>query len=274
MKTTSVLAVHGIGAGSGRSRLGFSAELKKRVLSRLPEVPENNWQECVWEDLNDAMDERIGRIVDGLFRGPVLSGLLGRPKKWKKALEVLAKLAKPQLEWLVRSILDLGLDYAWYMDSDHGKRIRDRLRRRIDETVRSTGANPLLVAHSLGSVVAYDTLAESVLAGEPLPVAGLVTFGSPLGWTFDLREADGKKETSFKSIGTAEWRNCYYRQDCVPLYKELPNPFRGNSVKNVRLDLPPDVKPVASHCAYWTDQRFADRIADWLKTLGAAGSPP
>ena len=54
MSELSVLAVHGVGAGEGAVRKGFSKELKRLVFSDATEA-DRRWHECVWEDLNDVI---------------------------------------------------------------------------------------------------------------------------------------------------------------------------------------------------------------------------
>ena len=119
----------------------------------------------------------------------------------------------------------------------------------------------VLVAHSLGSVIAYDILAEAHLNGETLPVKRLVTFGSPLGWTFELRKAEHKKELSYTSIGNVPWDNFYYVEDCVTLYEHLSKD-RFSTVENIPLKLSASSSQIASHCAYWSD----DVLASYVRT--------
>ena len=235
----AVLAVHGIGGGAGHDRAGFSDRLRRRVFSGMGDVADALWFECVWEDLNDSLDARIAEVVRIMARGPALKGL-------PRALP--AKI--------VCQSLDVSLDFWFYLDSAHGARIRRRLRTRIAEASKGRPGGVVLVAHSLGSVIAYDVLSEAHRKGVRLPVAGLVTFGSPLAWTFALREADGKAECANRDIGDVPWTNIYYREDPVPLYMALPSD-RFPEARNVALPLPKRATARTAHCAYWRDPALA-----------------
>lgn len=86
----------------------------------------------------------------------------------------------------VRAI-NLGLrEVLYYLrNEDHrGVRVRDTIRARFDAAFR---AGDVVVAHSMGSVIAYDCLCRHNDATAP-KAGALVTFGSPLGLDF-LRAA-------------------------------------------------------------------------------------
>ncbi len=122
----------------------------------------------------------------------------------------------------------------------------------------------MLAAHSLGSVIAYDVLAEAHLNGEKLPVKHLVTFGSPLEWTHDLRKTEEKDESKFTSIGGIPWLNFYYKEDYVTRHRKLSNE-KFKEVNNVHLSLPQTTSAFAtmkSHCAYWTDEQLVKRLQE------------
>ncbi len=78
-------------------------------------------------------------------------------------------------EVLERKLKDL---YEYY--KDHGK--RTELRNRLKHTIQSNmDRRIMLVAHSMGSIVAYDALRELGRENPHLSIAHFVTIGSPLG---------------------------------------------------------------------------------------------
>lgn len=270
MTTTSFLAIHGVGIGTGETRKGFSDSLCRLTFPNKEEAS-LRWQECVWEDLNDNIDERISEVVSKLFQEYRLPLTCNSPKGWmrwmKCACAFVANLGLFTGANFVNQALDLGLDFVLYLDSHHGALIRDRLRTRIYEIARtSQDNNVVLVAHSLGSVIAYDVVAEAVLKGDPLPVKALITFGSPLAWTFELREADKKPECKYLSTGDIPWKNFYYPQDYVTLHKELPCE-RFTGVQNIQLKLPKNATKATSHCAYWKDEELASCIREFAANV-------
>lgn len=267
MKRRAIVAIHGVGTGTGASRSGFSDALKRNVFACLNpgKNPSLVWRECIWEDLNEELDVTVRGIVRNLTKGPLLSGLISGPGNPRRVLRILKGVAFPALGWLAEQVLDLGLDYAWYLDSCHGERIRERLRTVIHETAEQNDAEIVLAAHSLGSVIAYDVLAQVQADRQPsLPVVGLITFGSPLEWTFDLREADGRPECRFDSIGKLTWNNFYYPEDYVALYKGLSNGRFKGMAHDFELKKTSKTSAITSHCAYWEDKTLAKEIARWL----------
>ena len=275
MKPFSIIVIHGIGTGKGFSRKGFSTPLKKLV-AQAANTENFVWREFVWETANDELDSRIGEIVRKVVKGPLLASLFGgdvMASPWRKVVAAVGALVvREKVSDMVCKAVDLGLDFPWYLDSINGKKIRNALRRKIRDVQKESGTDVVLLAHSLGSVIAYDCLAESSNEEDCLPVAKLVTFGSPLGWTFELRDLDDRPEREFKTIGGIPWRNYYYKEDYVPLYKGLGGKRFGKEVENVLLSLPENVKPHESHGAYWKDASFAKEILRLAGPSGKTGS--
>lgn len=275
MNQYSIVAIHGIGMGTGIAREGFSDPLRK-LSAKAANTEDFIWKEFIWETENDELDSRIEEIVREVVRGSLLPSLFGANEKkspWKKILAVASALTiQNRVAQMVCKAVDLGLDFPWYLDSIKGQNIRKRLRKQIQDVQKESGTDVVLIAHSLGSVIAYDCLAEAYNKGFRLPVAKLVTFGSPLGWTFELRDLDNRPEREFTTIGGIPWRNYYYKEDYVPLYKGLDGKRFGKEVENRLLPLPEGVKPHKSHEAYWKDANFAKEISRFAGLSGKTGS--
>jgi len=131
-------------------------------------------------------------------------------------------------EWLLRADEYLG-DFVKYLVS---RPIRTSVKQRFKERLRPLIAdNPgiSVVAHSWGTVVAYDSLIDLVAESPDLEIVALVTLGSPL-WMVRrfLEDRSGVKP---QNVGT--WVNIHARLDVVgswlnPAYKvdrefEVPN---------------------------------------------------
>ena len=262
MNTLPVIAVHGIGVGTGRDRLGFSNELKTLVCNDNLSAT-FTWDECVWEDLNDAIDKRVGDIVRNLLKSYRLPWKFDAPSRIGKIGQGIgiacANLAMAIGGDFLNMGFDLGSDFVLYLDSDHGQKIRDRLKHQILALAAKHQEGLALVAHSLGSVIAYDVVAQAVCNKHPLPVKQLITFGSPLAWTFELRNDEGKRECAFVSVGNTRWTNFYYEEDYVPIRKPLPE-TQFPTVENHLLKLPNGEKQFSSHTAYWKDAVFAAEV--------------
>ena len=61
----SVVVVHGIGAGKGEERRGFSGKLKQLVAKSCPDI-DACWHEAPWEGVNDKVDSVVHSVVTEL----------------------------------------------------------------------------------------------------------------------------------------------------------------------------------------------------------------
>jgi pimeloyl-ACP methyl ester carboxylesterase len=110
--------------------------------------------------------------------------------------------------------------------------VRARVQQRLADAV---GADTrVVVAHSLGSVAAY----EALCAHPDWPVRTLVTLGSPLGirnLIFDrLRPAPANGEGAWPA-GLTQWTNIADNADMVALVKKLAPQF-GRGVRDIEVD--------------------------------------
>ena len=272
-----VLCVHGVGGGTGAERAGFSAKLCRLVFPELSESDTSSvWRECVWEDLSDAMDAQLSSVIREMTRGPLMDGLLEKSRKAKgllrflgmggeggKYLRALDGMTREMAAGFIAKMLDFGLDYCLYFDTGHGRRIRQRLRESIADAAKGHPEGVVLVAHSLGSVIAYDVLAEAHCQGEALPIAAFVSCGTPLDWTLRLRESLCKPECTGRGVGVT-WANLYYREDYIPLYKPLPAD-RFPEANNIALPLPKRATPRTAHNAYWRDKEVSRIVRETVR---------
>lgn len=264
----SIIAVHGIGIGEETSRAGFSKALQVGV-----GLSDDFWKESVWEGVNDSIDSRfvswVAKQIGRISIGPV---------NWDRNLPVWSNLGR-LLIWFIRGLIkvfgrdmakaafDLSDDYFLYLLSKQGARIRKKVKKDICDFHKRCNAEFVLVAHSLGSLIAYDVLAESALSGKPLPVKALVTFGSPIEWSFKVRRALHLKEREYQKIGDVVWRNYYYKEDLVPLHRQISD-TRLSTVSNNDQCLiwhkdsnaPTIANGLVSHCDYWKDLELAVQI--------------
>jgi hypothetical protein len=108
-----------------------------------------------------------------------------------------------------------------------GAAVRGVLRSTLEAAWRD-GDPVLLIAHSLGSVIAYDTLWELThvqrARGE---VALFVTLGSPLATQFVQRSLQGAREVDRRRYphNIRRWVNLTARGDSTALHSRLKPPF-------------------------------------------------
>jgi hypothetical protein len=160
-------------------------------------------------------------------------------------------------------------------------RIRALLRRELLEAWNN-GERVALIGHSLGSVIAYDTLWELSSAAPGKRVDLFMSLGSPLATRFIRKALKGAElEGRERYPGNIErWVNVAARGELVALHRRIA-PFFGDMV---RLGL---VRSIEDHAdlynhfrgvvgldvhksyGYLVDRFVAGRIAEWL-----AAEPP
>lgn len=108
----------------------------------------------------------------------------------------------------------------YFTERDLRERVRDRIADVVSDDTR------VVVAHSLGSVVAY----EAACAHPEWQVRTLITLGSPLGirnLIFDRLEPPPSDGIGLWPASTKNWTNVADAGDVVALVKQLQPLFRG-----------------------------------------------
>jgi hypothetical protein len=139
------------------------------------------------------------------------------------------------LPWLIPVIPDERIK-ASIQDTElyfrnHGNiagRIRDIQKQSLREAA-GRGDRVLLIGHSMGSVIAYDSLWElHHLEGMGRCVDCLLTIGSPLGMNYVQRQLMGLRDGLVPDYpgNIRNWVNISARGDLVALDRSLANDFR------------------------------------------------
>lgn len=237
-KRLPVVVVHGVGSGNNKDRAGFSKNLSdavhevSRPVTRIGEyeqtktatgpAPNNGiyWEEALWESVNQTAEQAI------------------------KALTSLADISIPA-PWLSGKILDIVADVPLYLGVT-GDAIR-----KVVKPVIQRHPNCVVVAHSLGSVIATDVLRQAQMDDNfaSMPVSGLITLGSPLNL---LRMRHPMTEPF-----PFRWYNLYYPHDAVVIDNDLDSAiFPG--VHNLALNK--SETPIVSHTSYWSSAATSDTV--------------
>lgn len=129
---------------------------------------------------------------------------------------------KPAEEVLKNKLPDL---YRYYTD----KTIRNELRGRLEAVIRDNRNKRLMViAHSMGSIIAYDVLRALGREDQTLAVEHFVTIGSPLGLPhvkhMILKESPLVRTPSV----VRKWSNLADRRDPVALDIHLSDDYEEN----------------------------------------------
>ncbi|MBT5032287.1 MAG: hypothetical protein HOM55_08335 [Proteobacteria bacterium] len=235
------------------------------------------WSDLLYSDYDDAHD--LSSAVDQL---------LAVPGERQPSMPLFGRFAM-----LVRRCLYLWVDrfpalmrllptrHAEFMLEGSVQYLENRdgvavsIRKRLADTMKTALTDPahelLIIAHSLGSVVAYDLLASRPRWLKPRSVR-LMTLGSPLGLRFTQARVLGEM-TIFPSA-ISSWDNLSAYGDMVSLDTTLHNDFhqmeeldllekisdRSGIVNNYR-DIDGD-NPHKSY-GYLANHRVAETIAAW-----------
>lgn len=147
-----------------------------------------------------------------------------------------------------------------------------------------------LIGHSLGSVVAYDTLNallnDDELAKRPLEVAGrtrlLATFGSPLdkvAFIFARLDASDHQRALAASVQPLiqdyakyrqlKWLNVWAPRDIISGKLDFFDTIEAGASQKVDSVVDPDaIIPLVAHTEYWTNPTLFRRVCDALLVPG------
>lgn len=197
--------------------------------------------------------------------------------------------------WVVSEAVDIVGDVAIALsEGDVYEKIKSLFRKRILKSFDEQ--RPLFViAHSLGSIYAFDTINDLMKEAdyfkhnqtETRPVQGLVTIGSPLA--LDLFERDWQDMTNLVPTGQTvdddfklfPWRNYWDPTDPVVSGSIIGAPWNEWKFKEKYGDKPYDLgwdvrsrtvitgkAHLAAHVAYWKDASVALGVRQMLARRG------
>lgn len=283
MAVVNVIVIHGIGtlrnAGASYS-LPLQRNIRKYFGVDDPEALE--FHEVDWSDIGDALENELIDEKQVIPRNVW-------PRPWLPVRhgigETLDKLFGVSVE--LRRFLLTGIGDTLIYRTPRGQReIQQRLIRKIlDVRIKLQATDPRrpryvsLIAHSLGSVVAYDVAAllgsdySELVTG--LGLSHFFTLGSPLA-LFSLLEYRNPDETHYSERGvlldrrdkSGEWLNFYDQQDVAafllekvyPPKRDLPG--RHYTIQDIRVQ----TGTFHAHTSYWANEAVAEAIARRLRT--------
>lgn len=171
--------------------------------------------------------------------------LLSKDRASEADIQVAASLRRRFIIWLFRLAnylpfilpgvatdeIEVHLrDFFRYVHNSNGiaEAAREKLKTRL-HAAAAAGRPVLLLAHSMGSVIAWDTLWQQTRDGAPLPVDLFVTIGSPLGQKIVQRHLLGRKEAEARRYpaGIDYWINIAAIGELTAIDRYLRNDFAG-----------------------------------------------
>ncbi len=194
-------------------------------------------------------------------------------------------------------ILRNRFDDLWHyhQETSFAQEVRRRL---CDEIVRHAGSRVLLIAHSMGSLIAYDVLRMLERDAPAVRIDHLATLGSPLGLSEVKMKIASENGATRVPNNVGCWSNMADRRDVATIAGDLaadygPNDYgtaiRDMSVVNAYLRPGGEPNPHKSYgylrtpemsaiAAAFVSSREAPRYADGRarsgEALGGGGAPP
>jgi hypothetical protein len=259
-KSRKVLVVHGVQTGTNAD-LNQDQLIDELIKSRLGNIPFSYQCELFrYENLNDAAQKKFGLLVDLLVKNPVG--------------HVVAK-----------KVIDLTGDVVISLSKNStASQIRAGLKQKLVD-IYNEGNPCYLVAHSLGSIYAFDVLNELMAdrqyfdrgSRKTWPVQGMLTIGSPIG--LDMFKTTGRNKIRNLGVGDKwfRWINIWDHNDPVvsgnifgsdlAQYK-IAESFITSDPKQgwVIRDIAADTGKIwlMAHTAYWNSPVVGDKLVDMV----------
>lgn len=259
-KPRKVLVVHGVQTGTDAD-LDQDRLIRELIEARLGGLPLNYEVELYrYENINDRALRKFNNLI-GLIAGTPLNTVVAN------------------------SVLELVGDVVIALaDDSTAATIRAGLRQRIVETYEA-GQPCYVVAHSLGTIYAYDVINELMkTAGyfdrasrKTWPVQGLVTLGSPIG--LGMFKVGTRRRIANLGEGSKwfRWVNYWDRTDPVVSGDIFGKQLGGFKIAEKYLtgdpkqgwvihDRPTDTGKVwlMAHVAYWQNPMVGDGLVDLI----------
>ena len=259
-KQRKVVVVHGVQLGDDGDQNQHKA-IQTLIDSRLGGVPLDFATEMfVYENINDEAQGLFSRITSAIANTP-LEGVV------------------------TKAVIDLLGDVVISLrDKSTAQKIRAALKAQILAHYEN-GHPCYLVAHSLGSIYAFDVINELFKdeayfernARETWPVQGIMTLGSPIGLGLF-----NKNRKQVEKLGVGEewfrWLNVWDRSDPVVSGKLFGTPKRGYDIAElyetsdeqqgwIIRDVIVDTQQawILAHLGYWNNATVGDSLLNMIR---------
>jgi hypothetical protein len=250
----SVVIIHGV----GNQAAGYSKPIQDLLKAQHQSL---HFVEVLWSDLGSVLRQAPAAIDKEreAAEQQLLDEINAAEKRALASRTVLPSGPAPDDTQIrdeyaaARGYVGPIVRYEFLSPAERG-RIQQRLREALDWSAKNADRT-FVIAHSLGSVIAFDTLHAWEAGTPPARVALLTTMGSPLA----KRIFTGHLGRPTRRPGNADaWVNFYSPAD--PISSALADPYADVVDRGVKTS----ILPLTAHGAYWT---HADVLSEVLKKL-------
>ncbi len=235
-----ILFIHGIGDSAAEAAEIFEKNIKNETVHDGVEVYKFFWKNLISKK-EDTLKKKIGKFPK--------KELLPFNFNLKESIETYLIIQ------LRRHLIGYFGDAVFYL-SESSKKVISQLESAILEIAKKDkSAKVSIVAHSLGSVIAFDALSDKKfqrkMKKKRLSIENLFTVGSPLALFLLRSETSATEHLPI----TGKWINIYDKRDIIasPL-----SPFFGQC-RDVQIKLQGS-SPLTAHLNYFSDALVLNEI--------------
>ncbi|HPF52674.1 MAG TPA: hypothetical protein PK335_13925 [Draconibacterium sp.] len=297
-----IIGIHGLGNKPPRNLLKnwWQMAIEEGLRKWKNEIPAYSFELVYWADIlhENPLDENCTDKEDPLFLDEKYLPSSGNyvPEDHSKRKKILDFLGREMnsiflnddfslnysflTDAIVRHFFtDLDKYYKDTLDVKTSKNVKDLIRQRTAEMIRKHQKDEILViAHSMGSIIAYDVLAFDI---PDITIDTLITIGSPLGLPVVKSKIAAERKIKQKDTGQLaapsnikkHWFNFSDLEDKVAINYQLSDDYSENTsqVKPIDFEVHNDYEidgepnPHKSY-GYLRTQEFSDKVYIFLTT--------
>ena len=252
----SVVIIHGV----GNQTTGYSKPIQDLLSAQHSSL---HFVEVLWSDLGSVLRQAPGApgINDKERQAAeqeLLAEINAAEQRALASRTVLPSSGAPPDDTQIREEYAAArgyvgpiVRYEFLSPSERG-RIQQRLRDALDWSAQNADRT-FVIAHSLGSVIAFDTLHAW---DRPAKVALLATMGSPLGKKIFVSHLG---RPTRRPANADTWLNFHSPAD--PIASALAGPYADVVDRDIRTS----ILPLTAHGAYWTHGDVMSGLLEKLK---------
>jgi hypothetical protein len=235
----AVIVIHGV----GNQNVGYSQPFQDGLRATAKDL---HFIEVLWSDLGSML--RQAPALPNSERDTAEKELLAEIDAAEKRAMAERTAAQDDVQLrneyaAARGFVGPIVQYEFLSVAERG-RIQQRLRDALDWAALNAD-HTYVVAHSLGSVIAFDVLHSWEAGKPPANVALLSTMGSPLIKRIFLGH---RGRPVMRPANVAAWVNFHSRTD------PIASPLAGGYGDVTDQDVHTSILPITAHTAYWTHQ--------------------
>lgn len=252
---TSVVIIHGV----GNQNAGYSRPIQDLLKAQNPSL---HFVEVLWSDLGSLLRKAPAAVdKEQQAAEQELLAEINAAEQRALASRTVLPSGPSQDETQIRNEFAAARGFVGpivryeFLSGAERNQIQHRLRDALDWSAKNADKT-IVIAHSLGSVIAFDALHGWEGAAAPGKVAVLSTMGSPLAKRVFVQH---RGRPSGRPPNAAAWLNFHSPSD--PIASALSGPYADVTDDDVKTS----ILPLTAHSAYWTHEDVIQAMRKHLR---------